>query len=201
MVDRDGAPIASKRFRLELRGQGKRRFLSFETDADGRTQLSLAREWTGPAVEQAIASVYRRNDGRRADLLSKGPWPPGSHDLGDFVLGRRALGAGVITRTHPVTNEKVWYNQSNLWHVSNFEEQRRKTLLQICGEEGLPTHCYFGDGSPMTEAELEVVRKTMWDTSVAFPWEQGDILVLDNIMAAHGRNSFDGPRKVLVAMG
>ncbi len=104
-------------------------------------------------------------------------------------------------RKHPITQETVWYNQANLWHVTNFEEQRRKTLLQICGEERLPTHCYYGDGSKIEDAELDTVRRVMWDNAVAFPWQQGDLLVVDNILVAHGRMPFDGPRKVLVAMG
>ena len=104
-------------------------------------------------------------------------------------------------RKHPITQETVWYNQANLWHVSNFEEQRRKTLLQICGEERLPTHCYYGDGSRIEDVELDTVRRVMWDNAIAFPWQQGDLLVVDNILVAHGRMPFDGPRKVLVAMG
>lgn len=104
-------------------------------------------------------------------------------------------------RKHPITGETVWYNQANLWHVSNFEPHRRKTLLEICGEERLPTHCYYGDGSKMTDAELDTVRRVMWDNAVAFPWQPGDLLVVDNILVAHGRLPFDGPRKVLVAMG
>jgi alpha-ketoglutarate-dependent taurine dioxygenase len=104
-------------------------------------------------------------------------------------------------RRHPITNEWVWYNQANLWHVTNFEAQRRDTLLKICGEDGLPTHCFFGDGSAISDQELETVRKVMWDSAVVFPWRQGDVLVLDNIMSAHGRMAFEGPRKILVAMG
>jgi len=104
-------------------------------------------------------------------------------------------------RTHPVTGEKVWYNQANLWHITNLEPARRKVLMQVCGEKKLPTHCYFGDGSVMSEAELDTVRKVMWDNAAIFPWEKGDLLVLDNILTAHGRMTFDGPRKTLVAMG
>jgi alpha-ketoglutarate-dependent taurine dioxygenase len=39
------------------------------------------------------------------------------------------------------------------------------------------------------------------DTAVAFPWRQGDILMTDNMLVAHGRNPYQGPRKIVVAMG
>lgn len=104
-------------------------------------------------------------------------------------------------RQHPISKETVWFNQANLWHVSNFEAQRRETLMKICGEDRLPTHCFFGDGSKISDEELDVVRKVMWDNAVIFPWNRGDLLIVDNIMAAHGRMPFDGPRKILVAMG
>ncbi len=104
-------------------------------------------------------------------------------------------------RTHPKTGETVWYNQANLWHVTNFAEKRRETLLKVCGEDRLPTHCYYGDGSKMTQEDLDMVRKVMWDNAQIFPWEQGDVLILDNILTAHGRMPFEGERKTLVAMG
>ena len=32
-------------------------------------------------------------------------------------------------------------------------------------------------------------------------WQPGDILILDNILTAHGRNAYTGDRQLLVAMG
>jgi len=36
--------------------------------------------------------------------------------------------------------------------------------------------------------------------AVIFPWQAGDILMLDNMLTSHGRKPFVGARKVLVGM-
>jgi hypothetical protein len=35
---------------------------------------------------------------------------------------------------------------------------------------------------------------------VEFPWQVGDLLVIDNILGLHGRASYRGDRRILVAM-
>jgi alpha-ketoglutarate-dependent taurine dioxygenase len=105
------------------------------------------------------------------------------------------------SRQHPVTGEWHWFNQANLWHVSNVDERHRAQLLERCGDDNLPTHAFYGDGQPIADDELNRVRQVMWDHAVIFPWQQGDVLVLDNYLVAHGRMPYKGPRKILVAMG
>jgi hypothetical protein len=68
------------------------------------------------------------------------------------------------------------------------------------GEENLPRHVYFGDGSAIPDNVLDTVREVYRQTAISFPWQPGDILMLDNRLVAHGRNPYTGDRKVIVAM-
>jgi alpha-ketoglutarate-dependent taurine dioxygenase len=101
---------------------------------------------------------------------------------------------------HPVSRERVWFNQAHLFHVSNLEPSVREGLLAALGEEELPRNAYYGDGSPIEEAVLEEVRAAYRACTVEFPWQTGDVLLLDNMLVAHGRGPYQGARKVLVAM-
>jgi alpha-ketoglutarate-dependent taurine dioxygenase len=103
--------------------------------------------------------------------------------------------------THPRTGERVWFNQVDQWHPSNLGEEVAKALVATMREEDLPINAYHGDGSPLEPADLEAVRQAYRDVMVAFPWRQGDVLVVDNMLVAHGRMPFKGPRRVMVAMG
>lgn len=101
---------------------------------------------------------------------------------------------------HPETGEWVWFNQAHLFHVSAIEPGVRASLLAAVGEENLPRHVYFGDGSPIPDQMLDSIRAVYRETSVSFPWQAGDVLMLDNRLVAHGRNPYTGDRKVIVAM-
>ncbi|MEM6628136.1 MAG: TauD/TfdA family dioxygenase [Bacteroidota bacterium] len=101
---------------------------------------------------------------------------------------------------HPVTNEKVWFNQAHLFHVSSLDEELKESLLMMLGEEYLPRNTYFGDGSPIDESGLAEIRKIYEETKFSFDWEQNDLLLLDNMLYTHGREPFEGSRKILVGM-
>lgn len=101
---------------------------------------------------------------------------------------------------HPQTRETIWFNQAHLFHVSNLEPAVRESLLQVVAEEDLPRQTYYGDGSTIEDSVLDEIREVYRNVAVEFPWQAGDVMLLDNMLAAHGRAPFKGPRKILVAM-
>ena len=102
---------------------------------------------------------------------------------------------------HPRTGEMVWFNQAHLFHITNLEKDVREPLLESFGEERLPRQARYGDGAPIEAAELEEVRRAYRETAVDVDWQTGDVLVLNNMLVAHGRRPYSGPRRILAAMG
>lgn len=102
---------------------------------------------------------------------------------------------------HPQTNEMVFFNQLQLHHVSCLEPAVRESLLSIVKEEDLPRNVYYGDGSPIEDSVVQEVREIYEQVAVAFPWQKGDVIMLNNMLIAHGRNPYVGARKIVVAMG
>ena len=107
---------------------------------------------------------------------------------------------GVIT--HPTTGETCWFNQADLWHASfdSVKAQERRSATEIPCEEPLGSHACYGDGSEIPISDLKSVRSAYRNSEILFPWQAGDMLALDNLLAMHGRKPFDGARRVLVAM-
>jgi alpha-ketoglutarate-dependent taurine dioxygenase len=101
---------------------------------------------------------------------------------------------------HPRTAERVWFNQAHLFHPSALSPEVLEALLDAVGEEELPRTARFGDGSPIESSALDEIRGVLSDLQIVFPWQSGDVLLLDNMLMAHARLPFEGPRKVVVAM-
>lgn len=101
---------------------------------------------------------------------------------------------------HPHTHDWVWFNQAHLFHVSNLPAASREVLLSIVDKEDLPRNVYYGDGTEIEDSILDEVRGVLAENEVVFPWQNGDLLMLDNMLFAHGRQPFTGDRKVVVAM-
>jgi alpha-ketoglutarate-dependent taurine dioxygenase len=101
---------------------------------------------------------------------------------------------------HPLTGEPVWMNQAHLFHVSSLRPAVREALLASFSLDDLPRNACYGDGSAFAPDELATIRDAYGAEALVFPWRAGDVLLVDNMLMAHGRNPFSGPRQVLVAM-
>jgi alpha-ketoglutarate-dependent taurine dioxygenase len=104
--------------------------------------------------------------------------------------------------THPRTGETVWFNQADQFHPSTHPRQVYDSMMMLYKgrEDRLPQNARFGDDSEIPREVLDEVRATIQREIRTFPWRQGDLLMLDNMLVCHGRMPFKGPRKILVSM-
>jgi FkbM family methyltransferase len=117
----------------------------------------------------------------------------------DDGLRLRQIAPAVVR--HPKTGDKSFFNQLQLHHISYLDPELRESLLLLYGEEGLPRNVYYGDGTPIEDELVREIEQLYWDAAVQFPWQQGDVIMVDNMLVAHARNPYGGPRKIVVAMG
>jgi alpha-ketoglutarate-dependent taurine dioxygenase len=101
---------------------------------------------------------------------------------------------------HPKTGEEVWFNHATFFHVTTLEPDVRAALTAEFADEELPTNSFYGDGSPIEPEVAEQLRAAYRAEAVAFQWSEGDVMLVDNMLAAHGRAPFEGQRRILVGM-
>lgn len=117
---------------------------------------------------------------------------------GDGALRTEAVRP--LAERHPGTGEPIWFNHALFFHPSSLDPEARAALAGVASQD-LPSDTLFGDGTPLPEDAVAALRAAYAAEIVRVPWQQGDVLVVDNMLAAHGRAPFTGRREVLVAMG
>jgi alpha-ketoglutarate-dependent taurine dioxygenase len=101
---------------------------------------------------------------------------------------------------HPRTQERLWFNQAHLFHISGLSADARSTLERLYRKDDLPRNVYYGDGGDIDVDDLDVIRAAYDQHTTTFQWQAGDLLLLDNMLYAHGRLPYTGSRRVLVGM-
>ncbi|HEY0636291.1 MAG TPA: TauD/TfdA family dioxygenase [Pseudonocardiaceae bacterium] len=114
--------------------------------------------------------------------------------------GLRVTQVRPSTLRHPVTGTEVWFNQSDQWHPAALDDEVSAVLVEIMAEEDLPQSVTFADGSPIPAEYVVQVRERGLRHAVDVDWRVGDVLLIDNVLTAHGRRPYTGDRRVLVAM-
>lgn len=104
-----------------------------------------------------------------------------------------------VSAAHPETGEMTWFNHLTFFHVSTLDPMVAEVLLSL-GKENLPNNTYYGDGAEIEPAALDELRAAYDAETVVVPWQEGDILMLDNMLTAHGREPYTPPRQIVVGM-
>jgi len=101
---------------------------------------------------------------------------------------------------HPVTKELCWFNHCTFFNLLALDQDTLEMFLDSFEEGEFPNQTYFGDGGKIEEAIYRELRDAYEAEKVQFDWKKNDILMLDNMLCAHGRSAYQGDRKVLAAM-
>ncbi len=101
---------------------------------------------------------------------------------------------------HPLTGRRCWFNQIAFLSEWTLAAELREYLVEVYGADGLPFSTQFGNGDPIGPDVIQVINEVYEAHTLREPWQAGDLLVVDNIRAAHGREAFEGAREVVVGL-
>jgi hypothetical protein len=104
------------------------------------------------------------------------------------------------TEAHPVSCEKIWFNQAHLFHTSALAVEVTRDMLSVYRMEDLPRNVYFGDGTSLDVDDLNRIRTAYDAVKFHFDWQKDDVVLLDNMLYTHGRQPYAGVRQILVGM-
>jgi alpha-ketoglutarate-dependent taurine dioxygenase len=183
-------PIVDSRKVFEaIAPEVRQRFLERQVAYQRNFGVGVGLDWQAVFRTDDRAELERRAEQEDMEIVWKGP---------DRLRTRVRRPAAA---RHPVTGEWTWFNQAQHWHVSCLDPETRRSMESLFSSEDLPRHCYYGDGTPIADQDIAHVLSVYQRLEVSFPWQKGDVLLLDNMLVAHARNPFKGERRLLVALG
>jgi alpha-ketoglutarate-dependent taurine dioxygenase len=101
---------------------------------------------------------------------------------------------------HPSTGERVWFNHAFFFNRYSLLEEMGLDADDASVDDFLPSETFFGDGTPISYPEYLQIKEAYEKEKVIFEWQEGDVLLLDNMLTAHGRNPYKGDRQVVVSI-
>ncbi|ROV95413.1 hypothetical protein VMCG_08480 [Cytospora schulzeri] len=93
------------------------------------------------------------------------------------------------TKTDVRTGKTSWFN-SIVAAFTGWKDKRNDPYKAVV----------FGDGKSLDASVLGRCQEIMNELAVAFEWKRGDVLMVDNWVTLHSRNSFKGERIVYASL-
>ena len=101
---------------------------------------------------------------------------------------------------HQRTRERCWFNQIAFLSEWTLNPEVRAFFIDTYGADGLPFNTQFGNGDPLSADIVATINDAYDSIMVSEPAIAGDLTLVDNVRTAHGREPYEGPRQVVVAM-
>jgi hypothetical protein len=96
---------------------------------------------------------------------------------------------------HPQTHETFYRSHIHASRVGSGELDAASLARQH-----RPTGYILDNGETLSPREARHIQSIFGQIERSFPWNNGDVMILDNLQVAHGRNPFSGGREVVVAL-
>jgi Taurine catabolism dioxygenase TauD, TfdA family len=160
-----------------------------------------------PGVQKPWSEVFGVDDPRIVDeIVASRGWRAEWRNGDTLEMWQDILPA---IKPHPVTGEAVWCNQAHFFApacmMSWAQEDGRYTdsdaiaKARAANPEMLDD-IFFGNGEPVPDGDALHVYRVLRALERPIQLMKGDLLMLDNLILAHGRTAFAGERRVLVVL-
>src|SRR5947209_16591254 len=94
---------------------------------------------------------------------------------------------------HPRTGQRCWFNQIAFLNEWTIDPEVREYLVDIYGADGLPFNTRFGNGDAIGADVVQLINDAYEANAARERWQGGDLMLVDNVRTAHGREPFEGP--------
>ena len=106
---------------------------------------------------------------------------------------------------HPSTGEVIYRSSIHMWSgraymAEDSSPTRAERIHKMYAGQKYRSDVSLGDGSQLSADECKLINQLHDDGEIAWDWQEGDVMLLDNLIMAHGRNSFVGERLTQAAL-
>jgi alpha-ketoglutarate-dependent taurine dioxygenase len=102
---------------------------------------------------------------------------------------------------HPKTGQILYRSNLHSYNTVTVGEGLDAELVKrIRASQKHPTGTFLGNGEALKIEEVQHFERFLNQRTRAWPWLDGDVMILDNLQTWHGRNPYQGSRDVQVAM-
>jgi len=121
----------------------------------------------------------------------------GDHTTWEWTEGGQTLVVShrlPVIRTQPGTNIPTLFTGLAAYYKNFMDPARKNHSARNIARQ------YYGDGTPIPEAHLKRLAEITDEIRVLHKWQQGDVLVYDNVISQHGRQPWGGDQEDRVVL-